>query len=235
MSNVFFKFKQFTVFQDLSAMKVGTDGVLLGAWTNVDKCNKALDIGTGSGLLALMIAQRNAKIMIDAIDIDKGSIMQARQNIIHSPFYHCIEVHHKSFQDLIEQADKRYDLIISNPPYFQNALKSPNLSRSNARHDDTLSFYEILSKGMAFLTDNGRVALILPHEFKEAVLLHATTEGFYVHRILNVFSVAHKPPKRLLIELGRSEVKCVEEDLIIERGRHQYTDDFKLLTKDFYL
>ena len=109
------------------------------------------------------------------------------------------------------------------------------MSRSYARHTDTLSFYEIISEGVSLLTENGRIALILPHEFKQAILAHAATVNLFVHRITNVFPLSHKPAKRLLIEFGRREVACVEEDLVIERSRHQYTDEFKALTMDFYL
>ena len=235
MSNNFFRFKQFTVYQDHCAMKVGTDGVLLGAWWELSVCSNVLDIGTGTGLIALMIAQRNAKASIDAIDIDEGCILQAKQNIIQSPFAHRVCVQQYSFRDFVQQIDKKYDLIISNPPYFQNALKPPSLSRSYARHTDTLSFYEIISERVSLLTENGRIALILPHEFKKSILAHAATVNLFAHRITNVFPLFHKPAKRLLIEFGRQEVACVEDNLIIERGRHQYTDEFKALTVDFYL
>lgn len=235
MSNNFFRFKQFAVYQDYCAMKVGTDGVLLGAWSGLSMCNNVLDIGTGTGLIALMIAQRNAKATIDAIDIDEGCIWQAKQNVIQSPFAHRVSVQQYSFQDFIQQVDKKYDLVISNPPFFQNALKPPSLSRSYARHTDTLSFYEIISEGVSLLKENGRIALILPHEFKQAILAHAATVNLFVHRITNVFPLSHKPAKRLLIEFGRREVVCFEDNLIIEHGRHQYTDEFKALTMDFYL
>ncbi|NLZ95345.1 MAG: methyltransferase, partial [Bacteroidales bacterium] len=132
MSNNFFRFKQFTVFQEHCAMKVGTDGVLLGAWAKVVDCSTVLDVGTGTGLIALMVAQRNRSSVIDAIDIDKGCVMQAEHNVINSPYSHRIDVHRESFQDFAQQIDTKYDLIISNPPYFKNSLKSPNLARSNA-------------------------------------------------------------------------------------------------------
>lgn len=235
MSNNFFRFKQFAVFQDHCAMKVGTDGVLLGSWSRVSGCSNILDIGTGTGLIALMIAQRNAKVFIDAIDIDEACTVQAHQNVINSPFSNRIDVHQKSFADFIQQVNKKYDLIISNPPYFQNSLKSPNLERSYARHTDMLSFYEILSEGPSLLTDTGRIALILPYEFKQSVLTHAATANLFAHRITNVFPVPHKAPKRLLLEFGKHEVLCVEQNLTIEHSRHQYSDDFKALTKDFYL
>ena len=235
MSNNFFRFKQFTVFQDHCAMKVGTDGVLLGAWTRVAECNSVLDIGTGTGLIALMIAQRNIDAIIDAIDIDKGCVMQAQHNVVNSPFRHRINLQRKSFQSFVQQRDAKYDLVISNPPYFENSLKPPNLARSNARHTDSLSFYEIISEGVSLLTNNGIISLILPYEFKQAVLTQAATVDLFAHRITNVFPVPHKAPKRLLIELGRRKVECVEQNLTIELSRHQYTDDFKALTKDFYL
>lgn len=235
MSNNFFKFKQFTVFQDQCAMKVGTDGVLLGAWSNVSGCVNVLDIGTGTGLIALMIAQRNAKVIIDAIDIEENCIKQAQQNIAQSPFVHRIDAQQKTFQYLVQQTDKKYDLIVSNPPYFQNALKSPSVSRSYARHTDTLSFYEIISEGATLLTQNGSIALVLPYEFKQAVLTHAVTVNLYAHRITNVSPVVQKPPKRLLVEFGKREIECIENNLTIEHSRHHYTEDFKVLTNDFYL
>ena len=235
MSNNFFKFKQFTVFQDQCAMKVGTDGVLLGAWSNVSGCVNVLDIGTGTGLIALMIAQRNAKVIIDAIDIEENCIKQAQQNIAQSPFVHRIDAQQKTFQYLVQQTDKKYDLIVSNPPYFQNALKSTSVSRSYARHTDTLSFYEIISEGATLLTQNGSIALVLPYEFKQAVLTHAVTVNLYAHRITNVSPVVQKPPKRLLVEFGKREIECIENNLTIEHSRHHYTEDFKVLTNDFYL
>ncbi|NLC50090.1 MAG: methyltransferase [Bacteroidales bacterium] len=235
MSNNFFRFKQFTVFQDLCAMKVGTDGVLLGSWVEVSACNHILDVGTGTGLVALMIAQRNQKASIDGLDIDEGCVTQAKQNIDSSPFASRIDVQHVSFQDFAQHADKKYDLIVSNPPYFQNALKSPTLSRNHARHNDSLSFFEILSAGAPLLSEEGRIALILPHEFKQTILDHATTMQLFANRITNVFPLPHKPAKRLLIEFGVIKSECVEDELIIEHSRHQYTDDFNALTKEFYL
>ncbi len=235
MSNNFFKFKQFTVFQDHCAMKVGTDGVLLGAWSRIDGCANVLDVGTGTGLIALMIAQRNCNVCIDAIDIDKGCVLQAQHNVANSTFSHRIDVQQKPFQDFAQQVDKKYDLIISNPPYFQNSLKSPVLTRNYARHNDSLSFYEIISEGALLLNERGCVSLILPYEFKQTILEHAKSVNLHPHRIANVFPVAHKPAKRLLVEFAKYEEQCIEEDIIIERSRHQYTDEFKALTIDFYL
>ena len=235
MSNNFFRFKQFTVFQEHCAMKVGTDGVLLGAWANVTDCKHILDIGTGTGLIALMLAQRGGDALIDAIDIDEGCVMQAQQNVKGSPFAHKIEVKSKSFQEYAITINSRYDLIVSNPPYFHNALKSPCQSRTHARHTDSLSFFEIISQGSSLLSEKGRIALILPHEFKQQLLEHASTVNLFAARITNVCPLPHKPPKRLLIELGRNQTGCVEDSLTIELSRHQYTDEFIALTKEFYL
>lgn len=235
MSNNFFRFKQFIVYQDLCAMKVGTDGVLLGAWVNVSDCDDLLDIGTGTGLVAMMMSQRNPKAKVDALEIDKGCVMQAKQNVSSSPFAQHIDVQHSSFQDFASQTHKKYDLIVSNPPYFQNALKSPDLSRNHARHNDSLSFFDILSAGAPLLSEGGRIALILPHEFKQTILNHAAAVGLFANRITNVFALPHKPAKRLLIEFGITEMECVEDDLIIELGRHQYSEAFKALTEEYYL
>ncbi len=235
MSNNFFRFKQFTVFQDHCAMKVGTDGVLLGAWTDVFESSKVLDIGTGTGLIALMIAQRNCEAVIDAIDIDEGCVVQAGQNISGSPFAHRITVQHASFQNIAQQEDKNYDLIVSNPPYFQNALKSPCTSRNTARHNDSLSFFEIISLGVSLLSESGRIALILPYEFKQAVLEHAATVNLFASRITNVHPLPHKPAKRLLIELQKSKTDCIEDNLTIELSRHRYSKEFEALTQEFYL
>ena len=235
MSNNFFRFKQFTVFQDHCAMKVGTDGVLLGAWTGVEGCNHVLDIGTGTGLVALMLAQRNSKAKIDALDIDEGCIMQAQQNISRSLFAERIHVQQVSFQYFAQHTDSKYNLIVSNPPYFQNALKSPHLSRNHARHNDSLSFFDILSSSVSLLSEGGRIALILPHEFKQTVLDHAAKVQLFATRITNVFPLPHKPAKRLLIEFAKTEVDYVEDNLTIELSRHQYSDEFNALTKEFYL
>lgn len=236
MSNNFFRFKQFTIYQDRCAMKVGTDGVLLGAWTDVSMCNSVLDVGTGTGLLSLMIAQRSNDVIIDAIDIDRGCVLQAQDNVRKSPFYNRISVKELSFQEVVYQKNKRYDLIVSNPPYFQNSLKSPNVSRNYARHTDMLSFYDIISESTSLLTENGMVSLILPYEFKENVLTHAVSENLFVHRITNVHSLPHKPAGRLLVEFGKIEKQTVSENnLVIENSRHKYTNDFDVLTNQFYL
>lgn len=237
MPNTFFKFKQFTVFQDHCAMKVGTDGVLLGAWTNVNECDRLLDIGTGTGLIALMLAQKNCDAHIDAIEIDENCVLQAKQNVSRSRFEYQIDIQKISFQDYLNVAERKYDLIVSNPPYFQNALKSTDIYRNFARHDTTLSFTEIISESGSLLKERGRISLILPFDFKRKVIEDAINSNLFPCRITNVFPLPHKPAKRLLIELVKDEATttCIENNLVIESSRHQYSGEFKSLTCDFYL
>lgn len=216
-------------------MKVGTDGVLLGAWVETIKRNSVLDIGTGTGLIALMIAQRNTSATIDAIDIDEGCVMQAKRNVFESPFANRVHVQKNTFQDFVARSDNKYDLIVSNPPYFHNSLKSPNLHRNYARHTDSLSFYEIISDGVSLLAEDGCISLILPHEFKPSVLMHAESVGLFGKRITNVFPLPYKPAKRILVEFGMNDTKYVEDNLIVELSRHKYTDEFNALTNEFYL
>ena len=194
-----------------------------------------MDVGTGTGLIALMIAQRNTNATIDAIDIDEGCVMQAKRNVFESPFSNRVDVQKSSFQDFAARNDNKYDLIVSNPPYFHNSLKSPNLHRNYARHTDSLSFYEIISDGVSLLTESGSISLILPYEFKTSVLMHAKTVGLFAKRITNVFPLPHKPAKRFLIEFGMSDTECVEDNLIVELSRHKYTDEYNALTNEFYL
>lgn len=216
-------------------MKVGTDGVLLGAWTKVDGCVDILDIGTGTGLIALMVAQRNQKAAIDAIDIDEQCVVQAQQNIAKSVFANRVYVQNSSFQEFLKNKIKKYDLIVSNPPFFHNSLKSPSQSRNHARHTDSLSFFDVISLGVKLLGEGGRIALILPHELKQTVIEHAGTVNLFANRITNVFPLPHKPAKRLLIEFGKTQIERIENNLIIEQNRHQYTDEFNALTNEFYL
>lgn len=231
--NPFFKFRQFTVFHDKCAMKVGTDGSMLGAWTDTSNAQFALDIGTGSGVLALMIAQKNEKLLVDAIDIDNGAIEQAEINIQNSPFANRINCIQTSIQDY--HPDKKYDLIISNPPYFVETLKSPNQQRAIARHADSLPAQELIQHASFLLNKNGRLSLIYPYSYKSELQSLAEQFGFYISRITNVFPTPESEPKRILIELSKKEAITVENDLIIETERYVYSDDFKTLVKDFYI
>ena len=212
MSNPFFQFKQFTIRHDKCAMKVGTDGVLLGAWAGTESCNRILDIGTGTGLIALMLAQRS-KAAIDAIDIEADACLQA------------------------QASTHLYDLIVSNPPYFVDSLKCPNLQRNTARHTDTLTLEDLLQYSRKLLTPQGRIALILPYDQKDRLTDCIQTQNLFLSKEVSVIPVPDAQPKRLLAELTSEPPAspAFSDRLTIEIARHRYTDEYINLTKDFYL
>lgn len=236
MSNPYFQFKQFTIRHDKCAMKVGTDGVLLGAWADVARCNRILDIGTGTGLIALMLAQR-CNAHIDAIDIDTGACLQAEENAEASPFGGRIHVTHAALADFASACPYKYDLIVSNPPYFDDSLKCPDRQRSTARHTDTLPLKELLQDAHKLLAPAGRIALILPYDRKETLLESIRMEKLFLSKETSVTPVPGAQPKRMLIKLT-AELPAAPfqpDHLTIEVARHQYTDEYIRLTKDFYL
>ena len=169
MPNPYFRFKKFTVYHDRCAMKVVTDGVLLGAWVNVSGDN-ILDIGTGTGLISLMMAQRNEKARIDAIDIDSDAVSQAKDNIGNSPFGNRINSWNASLQVFCSKAEKRYDVIVSNPPFFVQSLKSPNKERSLARHTDSLPVADLIGLSAPLLSQRGRMSFIYPFDYKAELI-----------------------------------------------------------------
>jgi tRNA1Val (adenine37-N6)-methyltransferase len=235
MANDYFQFKQFNIQQDKCAMKVGTDGVLLGAWVATGSCRAILDVGTGTGLIALMLAQRSLA-GIDAIDIDEAAAGQATENIASSAFANRIQVFHAPFEEYASKAHRRYDLIVSNPPYFARSLKSPDTKKNLARHTDTLSLSSLLSGGKSLLAPDGRIALILPCQRESELMETAQENKLAVVRKTAVKPLPDAPPKRLLIELSANvSAPCLTDTLIIEESRHQYTAGYRELTKDFYL
>lgn len=239
MANSYFEFKKFTVRQDLCAMKVGTDGVLLGAWVSLAGSRDVLDIGTGTGLIALMLAQRgeseNRPLRIDALDIDAGAVQQAALNIQASPFSDRIRTECQSFVSYARLSEKRYDLIVSNPPYFHNSLKCPDIRRNTARHTDTLTLEELLEGCCRLLSPAGRIALILPAARKEELVRLARPLGLNIIRQTDVSSIEGKPPKRLLAELSPAAQQCAADSMALESALRRYTPEFTALIKDFYL
>lgn len=235
MPNPYFQFKQFTIHQDKCAMKVGTDGTLLGAWVNIASCKRILDVGTGTGLIALMVAQRNKEAVIDAIDIDADAYIQASDNVKNSPFSKQIHIHHASFQSFASEIRPPYDLIISNPPYFANSLKSPEKKRNLARHNDTLPLFELINISSKLLSPHGRIAFILPYEGKDAILNQAALNNLHCIRQTNVIPTIGKEPKRLLIELSFDSGHLTVENLTLEQTGNQRTEAYHMLTQDFYL
>ena len=238
-----FKFKQFTIHQDRTAMKVGTDGVLLGAWTPITStATKVLDIGTGTGLIALMLAQRLLKcnaysnFAIDAIDIDQLSIEQATENIKNSPFASRIKTHFKSLQEY--SPSEKYDAIVCNPPYFVASLKCPDASRTQARHTDSLSFDELLQHSSRLIKEDGSLSVILPINEGNTLINLASQYGFRLKEKVEVHPTPTSEPKRLLIHLIKSNNQSIENiksSLTIEISRHQYTPEYIALTREFYL
>ena len=218
-------------------MKVGTDGILLGAWVDLNNVDTVLDIGTGTGLIALMIAQRKPNSKITAIDIDTSSYLQAKENVSLSPWKDFIEVENVTFQDYSSTSDTKYDLIVTNPPFFINSSKAPVKERTIARHSDTLSHDDILKGSRNLLNINGTLSLILPFDNYDCFATKATEYGFFEERRMIVYPVPNKTPVRVLSQwvLNKPESLRTEELVIEKYGRHQYSEEYIELTKDFYL
>jgi len=228
-----FKFKQFSIDQTNSPFKIGTDGVLAGALCTVNTSKKILDIGTGTGLIALMLAQRcNAKI--DAIEINQIAFNQAKLNFKNSPWVNKINIHHCALQEY--NLGMNYDLIISNPPFFQSSLKSDVESKNQARHIDSLKLAELVRISAGLLSSAGKLCLIYPVEQGEQSILLAKEQGMYCTRIVSIKPTPDKKTKRLFLEFEFSDIPAIREELIIEQtGRHQYSEAYRELTQEFYL
>jgi tRNA1Val (adenine37-N6)-methyltransferase len=234
MANSYFQFKQFIVHQDRCAMKVGTDGVLLGAWTTIGEAQHILDIGTGTGLIALMLAQRSGA-KIDAIEIDEAAARQASENVQLSPWNDRIRIIHTSLQEYTV-FEKHYDLIVTNPPYFYNSLPATDFRRTIARHTHYLDFEMLIQAVKNLLTPDGRLAIILPTENFSSFASGAYKSGLFTIRETHVKPSPGKPVKRILAEFSFYDAaKEFSEFIIEEFGRHGYSEEYHLLTKDFYL
>lgn len=216
-------------------MKVGTDGVLLGAWADCVNVKSILDIGAGTGLISLMLAQRsNAKI--EAVEIDKAACVQAKENVNKSLWEDRVEILNKSFQDFAKTTNGKYDLIVSNPPYFQNSLYAPDKKRTDARHNSNLELEDLILGALSLLSVKGRLSVILPYLEGTMFILKAAESGLYCVRQTKVLPKPAKEPKRLLLEFMKEKMPLVEQELIIELNkRHEYSEAYKNLTKDFYL
>ena len=227
-----FKFKQFAVEQEDVAMKVGTDGVLLGAWADCEGAENILDIGTGTGVIALQMAQRNPEAQICAVEIDEIAAKRARANFDISSWAERLQVEQTAVQEF--EPSEKYDLIVSNPPYFVDSLLPPDAKRSTARHTHDLTFEELDKAVARMLADRGRFALILPVTEFEKYL--AITQLHLVRRC-DVCPVEGGAVKRIMGEFAKQKSTAIKHETIaIERGkRGDYTDDYRALTKDFYL
>ncbi len=236
MGNSYFQFKQFRIEQSDCAMKVGTDGVLLGAWADLKGIKRAIDVGAGTGLLALMLAQRQPRLKIDAVEIEGTCFLQLLDNIGRSPWQDRIEGHHVPIQEYAQQSSQKYDLLISNPPFFQRSSKSATLGKALARHDDFLSQEDLLEASDKLLNENGRLVVIYPPSEANSFQQKAEIKGFFLHRLLNIYPHPRKNIKRKLLDFSRHIQPVEESDLFIElEKRHQYSEEYRKLTKEFYL
>ena len=232
-----FSFKKFTVLQDKCAMKVGTDSVLLGAWCPVDNNPfSILDIGAGTGILSLMLAQRSNAEQIDAIEIDENAYEQCVENFENSPWSDRLFCFHAGLDEFVAEPEEEYDIIISNPPFYSEDFKTDNSQRDLARFQDALPFEELVEAANLLLSENGIFAVIIPFKEEERFIdLCAEVELFPV-KVTRVKGTHNTLVVRSLLAFKRYELSVLEADeLVIEINRHEYTDDYINLTKEFYL
>ena len=231
-----FQFKKFTIAQDRCAMKIGTDGVLLGAWVSL-KNNpfSILDIGAGTGIIALQLAQRSNAEMIDAIEIDENAYEQCVDNFENSPWGDRLFCYHASLEEFVEEMDEKYDLIISNPPFYSEDYKTENESRDMARFSDALPFDELIESASQLLSDEGIFAVIIPRKEEENFIKMASRVNLFPKRICRVRGTISSEEKRSLLEFSFEKIPPKMESLVIEISRHNYTEEYKNLVQDFYL
>lgn len=236
MTGSYFRFKQFTVRQEMAAFGITTDSVLLGAWAAIEDVRTILDIGTGTGLLALMAAQRSDARIV-AIEPDRNSFIQAGINFTASPWPERMTLIHTSVQDFQPDTELLFDAIITNPPYFIDSLLNPDQSRARARHDVSLTHSGLAATAASLLAPAGSLHLVLPVNEARKFMEEAAIHCLHCARRLLVRSTPSKPPARVLMTLTRQAVPvCEESELVIEKGgRHIYSDEYVSLTKDFYL
>ena len=234
-----FSFKQFNISQDRCAMKVGTDGVLLGAWAPIfHQPYNILDIGAGTGLIALMLAQRSSAEQIDAIEIDEDAYEQCVENFEKSNWNDRLVCYHAGldeYTDELFEEEEEYDLIVSNPPFYSENYSSGDEKRDQARFQDALPFDELIESAQALLSNNGIFAVIIPYKEEERFIQLAKSIGLFLLKTTRVKGTIESEIKRSLLAFSRLEQTPIIDELIIEIERHQYTDDYKELTKDFYL
>ncbi len=260
-----FNFKRFAVVNERSAMKVNTDGVLLGAAMTIRETDRAmLDVGTGTGTIALMAAQRltegraggeeipgqarndvrgarndvvgtRNEVRIDAIDIDEASAEEAGMNFMNSPWAERMKAHHASLEEFAAASDMKYDLIFSNPPYFEDSLPAPEERRCNARHTVGLSYRELLEFAADRLTENGRFSIVLPADQEMHLTRYARMKGLHLFRIMRVRTVPRKAPGRIVAEFSRERCAEPEDFVLTIQDEGKYTQEYLSLTHDFYL
>lgn len=235
MSKDSFTFRQFVVRQEHCAMKVGTDGTLLGAWAELERQDgRVLDIGTGTGLIALMMAQRFPNARVTAIDIDEMAVSQAAGNVKHSPFSDRIDVAQVDVN--VFEPTEKYDSIVCNPPFFNRALICPDNKRTLARHTLSMSYRQLMTAAYRMLDEEGLFSVIIPNDFFQHLESEALLAGFFLTRVFGVRTIEGKPIKRYLIELRKNPIKeYVKKDVLIENAPNVRSEWYHKLIKDFYI
>ncbi len=232
MSNSYFRFKQFTVRHDRCAMKVGTDGVLLGAWAHVDGCERILDVGCGTGLLSLMAAQRNRDAHVCGIDVQKDAILQARENVLASPFSERIEITEVDVRNFVGN----FDCILCNPPFFTEDTSSANRGRAIARSTSSLSYDELCQAAERLLAEDGYFNVVIPFREQTNFCASAISCGFVLYRRLSVRTVERKEPKRLLVTFRKGTYELKEDwEIVLQNPDGSRSSAYCSLTGDFYL
>ncbi|EDP71207.1 putative RNA methyltransferase [Flavobacteriales bacterium ALC-1] len=234
--NTPFKFKQFAVNQDKCAMKIGTDSVLLGAWTSVkENPFSILDLGAGTGILSLMLAQRSSAQNIEAIEIDADAYEQCSENFENSPWADRLFCYHASLLEFVKEVEDKFDLIICNPPFYSEDYKTDNKARDLARFNDAMPFEHLIYATLNLLSDDGIFSVVIPYKEEEKLIELASKVGLHPNHILRVKGNPDSEIKRSLLEFSFNKTRTDVSELIIETARHQYTEDYINLTKDFYL
>lgn len=232
-----FQFKQFSVEQDRCAMKIGTDGVLLGAWSPIpENIFSVLDVGAGTGIIALMLAQRTNAEQIDALEIDEEAYEQAVENFENSPWSDRLFCFHAGLDEFIEEPEDEYDLIISNPPFYTEDYKTESEQRDLARFADAMPFEDLIEAADLLLSENGIFSVIIPYKEEEKFIALAKDFDLFPIKITRVKGTPTTEIKRSLLAFSRNVLENFPVDeLVIETSRHIYTEEYVALTKDFYL
>lgn len=233
-----FLFKEFTIHQDKTAMKIGTDAVLLGAWSTLGKYpNNVLDIGSGTGVIALMLAQRSNATIIDAVEIDENAYEQTVENFEQSPWADRLFCYHAPFTDFVNEMTKeeeKYDVIVSNPPFYTDEFKTNDVSRNKARFTSSLSFEELLVGVAKLLSKNGFFSVIIPFKEEQNFINSAQKNDLFIQKICRVRGNKQSEIKRSLLTFSFEESNIKNQELTIENQRHKYTKEYINLTKTFY-
>ena len=236
MPNTFFRFKNFVIYQDRCVMKVGTDSVLIGAWAHGG--HRILDVGTGTGVVAMMMAQRFADAVVDAVDIDADACSQAVANVADSPFADRVRIWHMPVQQLAEKPELEgaYQAIVSNPPFFENALKAPEQARNKARHTDALPFAELFASVRKLLAKEGEFSVIIPFNYRSRLESEASLCGFFLSRVCGVRTTPTKQPKRYLLAFRLLPDESIEKtEGLLETSPGVRSPWYQTLTEEFYL